>query len=98
MKQLQCDKNIIGKVADKTRCCKIERTSSKCDVLQRSNDQGSVPAGQGKKPFDKFMKEANEATIKQKSTSNRYYLKKVYLAARSLDFNRFLIFLGDSIK
>ncbi len=98
MKQVQYDKSIIEKVANNTRCGRTERTSSEWDSPQKLNNQGSFPGGQGKKPFDKFMKEANEATIKQKSTSSGYYLKKVYLAARSLDFNRFLIYLGDSLK
>jgi hypothetical protein len=49
----------------------------------------------GKKLFDEFMIEVYEKTGKQKSARNEEDLKQVYLAARALDFDKFLIFLTD---
>jgi hypothetical protein len=49
----------------------------------------------GKKLFDEFMKEIYEKTGKQRSIRNEEDLKQVYLAARALDFDKFLIFLTD---
>lgn len=49
----------------------------------------------GKKLFDEFMSEVYEKTGKQRSIRNEEDLKQVYLAARALDFDKFLIFLTD---
>jgi hypothetical protein len=51
----------------------------------------------GKKLFDEFMIEVYEKTGKQRSIRNEEDLKQVYLAARALDFDKFLIFLADII-
>jgi hypothetical protein len=52
----------------------------------------------GKKLFDEFMIEVYEKTGKQRSVENQEDLKQVYLAARALDFDKFLIFLTDVLK
>lgn len=49
----------------------------------------------GKKLFDEFMIEVYEKTGKQRTIRNEEDLKQVYLAARALDFDKFLIFLTD---
>jgi hypothetical protein len=49
----------------------------------------------GKKLFDEFMIEVYEKTGKQRSIRNEEDLRQVYLAARALDFDKFLIFLTD---
>ena len=49
----------------------------------------------GKKLFDEFMREAYEKTGKQRSAGDQEDLKQVYLAARALEFDKFLIFLAD---
>jgi hypothetical protein len=52
----------------------------------------------GKKLFDDFMIEVYEKTGKQRSVEKHENLKQVYLAARALDFDKFLIFLTDVLK
>lgn len=52
----------------------------------------------GKKLFDEFMIEVYEKTGQQRSVENHENLKQVYLAARALDFDKFLIFLTDVLK
>jgi hypothetical protein len=62
---------------------------------ERLKSKGAVPTKAGKRLFEDFMIEVYEKTGKQKSVRNEEDLKQVYLAARALDFDKFLIFLTD---
>ena len=67
---------------------------------ERLKSSNKVPTrvATGKKLFDEFMIEVYEKTGKQKSARKEEDLKHVYLAARALDFDKFLIFLTDVLK
>lgn len=62
---------------------------------ERLKSKGAVPLKAGKRLFEDFMKEANRASGKKQVIRNEEDLKQVYLAARALDFDKFLVFLAD---
>ena len=62
---------------------------------ERLKSKGAVPIKAGKRLFENFMKDANRASGKKQVIRNEEDLKQVYLAARALDFDKFLIFLAD---
>lgn len=97
MKALKSGK-LINRFANMTRYDSIERLVAECDNLQSLTKNESVIPKQIGKTFEQFISDANEHTTKQMPVDNRKYLKRIYLASRSLDFKRFLIFLGNSIK
>ena len=62
---------------------------------ERLKSKGAVPTKAGKRLFEDFMKDVNRASGKKQVITNEEDLKQVYLAARALDFDKFLIFLTD---
>jgi len=62
---------------------------------ERLKKKGAVPVKAGKRLFEDFMKDANRASGKEQVIRNEEDLKQVYLAARALDFDKFLILLAD---
>jgi hypothetical protein len=62
---------------------------------ERLKSKGAVPTKAGKRLFEDFMKDVNRASGKKQVIRNEEDLKQVYLAARALDFDKFLIFLTD---
>ena len=62
---------------------------------ERLKRKGAVPTKAGKRLFEDFMKDANRASGKEQVIRNEEDLKQVYLAARALDFDKFLIVLAD---
>jgi len=62
---------------------------------ERLKSKGAVPTKAGERLFEDFMKDANRASGKKQVIRNEEDLKQVYLAARALDFDKFLIFLAD---
>ena len=70
------------------------KSAASRDRLKKA-DKVPTRVATGKKLFDEFMREAYEKTGKQRSAGNQEDLKQVYLAARALEFDKFLIFLTD---
>ena len=77
------------------------RKQQQWNARQRLKKKDAVPTRQGKKLFDQFMKEARSyqshktETSDFKKTQNLDDLRNLYHAARALDFNHWLILLGD---
>ena len=72
-----------------------QRKSAASRERLKKADKVPTRVATGKKLFDEFMREAYEKTGKQRSAGNQEDLKQVYLAARALEFDKFLIFLTD---
>jgi len=72
-----------------------QRKSAASRERLKKADKVPTRVATGKKLFDEFMREAYEKTGKQRSAGNQEDLKQVYLAARALEFDKFLIFLAD---
>ena len=89
----------------KTEYLKIDpdalRKQKQWYARQRLKKKDAVPTKQGKKLFDQFMKEARSyqthktKTSDFKKTLTADDLRNLYHAARALDFNHWLILVGD---
>ena len=90
--------NTSLKVADAIRKSVHKKRAQQSRERLKSSNKVPTRVATGKKLFDEFMIEVYEKTGKQKSPRKEEDLKQVYLAARALDFDKFLIFLTDVLK
>lgn len=63
----------------------------------RLKRKGAVPTKAGKRLFENFMKDANKAGGKEQVIKNREDLQQVYLSARALDFDKWLVFITEML-
>jgi len=62
---------------------------------ERMKSKGSVPTKGGKKLFDEFMLEANAARGVKTKERDHARLKQVYLAARALEYDKWVMFITE---
>lgn len=93
----------------KTQYQRVDKKAYDADMKvwkQRSQQQvsrdrlkrkGAVPTKAGKRLFEDFMKDANRASGKKQVVRNREDLQQVYLSARALDFDKWLVFITEML-
>lgn len=64
---------------------------------ERLKRKGAVPTKAGKRLFEDFMKDANKAGGKKQVIRNREDLQQVYLSARALPFDKWLVFITEML-
>jgi len=64
---------------------------------ERLKSKGAVPVKAGKRLFEDFMEEANSRTGKKTKENDRDHkrLKQVYLAARALEYDKWVMFITE---
>lgn len=60
--------------------------------------KGRIPTKGGTKTFEQFMEDANADQKTKQDTANAEMLKQVYLAARALEYPKFLVFINDILE
>jgi len=60
--------------------------------------KGKIPTKGGVKTFEQFMEEANADPKSKQDKANAEMLKQVYLAARALEYPKFLVFINDVLE
>jgi len=80
------------------------RKQKQWDARQRLKKKDAVPTRQGKKLFDEFMKEANAHRLQPLSTRldirtrDLDEFRNIYNAASVLQFEKWIIFVGDTLN
>lgn len=64
---------------------------------ERLKAANKVPLKQGKKMFEQFMKEANERRGFTKKLKPTDEVEQIYLSARALEFDKWLLFVGEML-
>jgi len=64
---------------------------------ERLKAANKVPTKAGKRLFEDFMKDANRASGKKQVIRNREDLQQVYLSARALPFDKWLVFITEML-
>lgn len=64
---------------------------------ERLKRKGAVPVKAGKKLFEDFMLEAAAVTNKETKERDHKRLKQVYLSARSLEYDKWVLFVSEML-
>lgn len=64
---------------------------------ERLKRKGAVPTKAGKRLFEDFLKEAEHYAGKKRPMKNADKIKQVYLSAKALEYDKWLIFVGEMI-
>lgn len=83
------------KQSDQIRKNQLQRTAKAGRDALRA--KGRIPTKGGTKTFEQFMEDANADQKTKQDTSNAEMLKQVYLSARSLDYDKFMIFVNEML-
>jgi hypothetical protein len=79
--------------SDQIRRNQLQRTAKAGRDALRA--KGKIPTKGGVKTFEQFMEDANADPQSKQDKANAETLKQFYLAARSLDYNKFMIFVNE---
>jgi len=74
-----------------------KQRSQQAMAKERLKRKGAVPTKAGKRLFEDFMKEANAARGVKKKERDHARLKQVYLAARALEYDKWIIFITEML-
>jgi len=67
------------------------------DARQRLKKQGKVPTKAGRRLFEEFMKDADKASGKMSRKEMDKKAEQIYLAARSLEFDKWVMFVSEML-
>lgn len=81
--------------SDQIRKNQLQRTAKAGRDALRA--KGRIPTKGGTKTFEQFMEEANADPQSKQDKANAEMLKQVYLSARSLDYDKFMIFVNEML-
>ena len=84
------------KQSDQIRKNQLQRTAKAGRDALRG--KGRIPIKGGVKTFEQFMEEANADPKSKQDKANTEMLKQVYLAARALEYPKFLVFINDVLE
>jgi hypothetical protein len=82
--------------SDQIRKNQLQRTAKAGRDALRA--KGRIPIKGGVKTFEQFMEEANADPKSKQDKANAEMLKQVYLAARALEYPKFLVFINDVLE
>jgi len=74
-----------------------KQRSQQAMAKERLKRKGAVPTKAGKRLFEDFMKEANAARGVKTKVRNHARLKQVYLSARALEYDKWIIFITEML-
>ena len=83
------------KQSDQIRKNQLQQTAKAGRDALRA--KGRIPTKGGTKTFEQFMEDANADPQSKQDKANAETLKQFYLAARSLDYNKFMIFVNEML-
>lgn len=63
----------------------------------RLKNKDKVPTKNGKKMFEEFMRSLKEQNEARTSKSDLEYMEQVYLSARALDFDKWILFITEML-
>lgn len=82
--------------SDQIRKNTLQRTAKAGRDALRA--KGRIPIKGGIKTFEAFMEDANADQKSKQDKANLDLLKQVYLAARALEYSKFLIFVNEVLE
>lgn len=79
-----------------------DRKKGRDDIRKKSaqyrlKSKDKVPTKGGKKMFEEFMREAAASAKPRTSKKDIEYMEQVYLSARALDFDKWIMFITDML-
>ena len=69
----------------------------KSSAQYRLKSKDKVPTKNGKKMFEEFMRSLKEQNEARASKSDLEYMEQVYLSARALDFDKWILFITEML-